>query len=65
MQKFKIFTGKSVSESLASINPKYDDRLFVELPVQYLLRCISNCSEGKKNNNVMYTTCIELVFFLY
>ena len=56
-------TGYSLSEALilASINPKYDDRLFVELPVQYLLRCISNCSEGKNKNNLMYTTCTELV----
>ena len=31
------FTGKSLSEPLidASTNPQYDDRLFIELPVQY------------------------------
>ena len=32
------FTGKSLSEALifASTNPKYDDRLFIELQVQYM-----------------------------
>ena len=31
-------TGKSLSEALilASTNPQYDDRLFIELPVQYM-----------------------------
>ena len=31
-------TGKSLSEALifASINPHYDDRLFIELQVQYM-----------------------------
>ena len=31
-------TGKSLSEALifASTNPKYDDRLFIDLPVQYM-----------------------------
>ena len=34
----KLFIGKSLSEALilASINPQYDDRLFVELHVQYM-----------------------------
>ena len=34
----KIFTGKFLSEALifASTNPQYDDRLFIELQVQYL-----------------------------
>ena len=33
-----LFTGKSLSEALilASINPKYDKRLFTELRVQYV-----------------------------
>ena len=32
------FTGKSMSEALifASTNPQYDNRLFIELPVQYM-----------------------------
>ena len=33
-----IGTGKSLSEALifASINPQYDNQLFMELPVQYM-----------------------------
>ena len=33
-----LFTGKSLSEALifASTNPQYDDRLFIELQVQYM-----------------------------
>ena len=33
-----IFTGRSLSEALllASINPQYDDKLFIELQVQYM-----------------------------
>jgi hypothetical protein len=32
------YTGKSFSEALifASTNPQYDDRLFIDLPVQYM-----------------------------
>ena len=38
-QKFVLCTGKSLSEALisASTNPQYDDRLFIELQVQYIL----------------------------
>ena len=34
----KYCTGKSLSEALilASTNPQYDNRLFIELPVQYM-----------------------------
>ena len=33
-----LFTGKSLSEALifASTNPQYDNRLFIESPVQYM-----------------------------
>ena len=33
-----VFTGKSLSEPLifASTDPQYDDRLFIELQVQYM-----------------------------
>jgi hypothetical protein len=35
---FNEVTGKSMSEALifASTNPRYDDRLFIELPVKYM-----------------------------
>ena len=37
-EKIQSVTGKSLSEALtfASTNPKYDDRLFIELKVQYM-----------------------------
>ena len=36
--KTKLDTGKSLSEALifASTNPRYDNRLFIELQVQYM-----------------------------
>ena len=36
--KGNFFTGKSMSEALifASTNPQYDNRLFIELPLQYM-----------------------------
>ena len=53
-------TGKSFSEALilASTNPQYDKRLFIDLPVQYMKTTSSehvvyiNCFEcqNKKNN---------------
>ena len=63
---FRTFTGKSLSEALilASTNPQYDDRLFIELKVQYhyvpewkfwLGFCI-----GIQNN-----LSSEFVFFMY
>ena len=35
-----LFTGKSISEALilTSTNPRYDKRLFIDLPVQYMGR---------------------------
>ena len=52
-------TGKSLSEALifASINPKYDDRLLIELQVQYM--------KIPSSEQFMYTTCSELGVFMY
>ena len=58
-------TGKSLSEApiLASINPKYDDRLFVELRVQYKKTSSSehvvctNCFLFSHSEQFMYTKC--------
>ena len=38
LTEFDRITGKSLSEALifASTNPQYDDRLFIELQVQYI-----------------------------
>ena len=56
-------TGKSFSEALilASTNPQYDKRLFIDLPVQYMKTTSSehvvyiNCFECQnKNKNPIY-----------
>ena len=50
-------TGKSLSEALifASTNPQYDDRLFVELQVQYMK--IASSEHG--GEHVVYKNCSE------
>ena len=51
----ELGTGKSLSEALifASTNPKYDDRLFIELQVQYM--------KTTSSEHVVYTNC----FFVF
>ena len=53
-----FITGKSFSEPLilASTNPQYDDRLFIELPVQYMK---TTSSEHQEN-----MLCTQIVFVL-
>ena len=67
-------TGKSFSEALilASVNPQYDNRLFIELRVQYEKNTSSehvvykNCFEcQKKAKQFLYTTCSDLAIFMY
>ena len=56
---------------LKSVNPQYDDRLFIE--VQYKKNTCSehvvykNCFEcqNKNKKHFLYTTCSELVFLSY
>ena len=50
---FLILTGKSFSEALilASTNPQYDKRLFIDLPVQYM--------KTKSSEHVVYINCFE------
>ena len=52
------FTGKSFSEALifASTNPQYDDRLFIELQVQYMKIPISNPRR---------TCCVQKLFLTF
>ena len=66
-------TGKYFSEALilASTNPQYDKRLFIELRVQYMKITSSehvvyiNCSECQnKKKKIVYTTCSQLVLSL-
>ena len=52
-------TDKSLSEALilASTNPQYDDRLFIELPVQYM---------RIPSSNLRTCLCTQIVFlFLF
>ena len=52
------FTGKSLSEALifASTNPQYDDRLFIELQVQYMKNPSSNLGR---------TCCVQKFFLTF
>ena len=76
---FNEDTGKFLSEALifASINPQYDDRLFIELQVQYMKTTGSeyvvdiNCFfvfilifKAIYVHN-MFSTCSKLVLFMY
>ena len=65
-------TGKSLSEALifVSPNPQYDNRLLIELRVQYEENTSSehvvykNCFEchNKNKKQILYIICFELVF---
>ena len=75
---FKIVdvTGKSVSEALIleSVNPQYEDRLFIELRVQYKtiassehvknVLCTKIVLNVKTKKQFMYTTYTELAVFM-
>ena len=52
-QYFLVCTGKYLSEALilASTNPQYDKRLFIELRVQY--------KKIPSSEHVVYTNCSE------
>ena len=62
-------TGKSFSDALilASTNPQYDKKLFIELQVQYMKIASSehvvyiNCSECQNKNNL----CTPHVFLMF
>ena len=63
---------KSFLEALICIstNQQYDKRLFIESQVQYRKIPISehvyiNCSEWQNKKQFVYTTCSELVVFMY
>ena len=58
---------------LASTNPQYDKRLFIELQVAIAISehaqksehvVYKNCSECQNKKQFMYTTCSELVLSL-
>ena len=52
--EYPNFTGKYVSEALIleSVNPQYDERLFIEFPKKY-----------KNKKQFLYSTCSKFVFF--
>ena len=66
-------TGKSLSEALilGSTNPQYGKRLFIDLPVLYMKTTSSehvvytNWFLFLHSEQFMYTTCSELVVFMY
>ena len=64
-----VVTGKSVSEALIfeSVNPQYDERLFIESPqkikVQNMCTNIVLNVKTKTKKQIFYTTCSKLVFF--
>ena len=65
-----VLINKSLLEALiyASTNPKYDKRLFIDLPVQYMKTTSTehvvyiNCFECQNEKNNL---CSELILFMY
>ena len=55
-------TGKSLSEALifASTNPQYDDRLFVELQVQYTKIPSSEHWENMLCTHIVFCFCFDI-----
>ena len=62
-----LCTGKSVSEALIfdSVNPQYDERLFIEFPENTSSEHVvyKYCFECQNKKTFLCTTCSELVFF--
>ena len=54
-------TGKSFSEALilASANPQYDKRLFIELQVQYMKIARSEHTQNMLRTYIVYINCSE------
>ena len=52
-------TGKSLSEAhiFASTNPQYDDRLFIELQVQYMKIAISEHAQNMLCTQIVFCFC--------
>ena len=56
LQSHEGHTGKSLSEALifASTNPQYDDRLFIELQVQYMKIPSSEHGENMLSTEIVF-----------
>ena len=73
IHSLSVYTGKSLSEALilGSTDPQYDKRMFIDLPVQYMKTTSSEhvvyiiFSECQIKKQFVYTTCSELVVFIY
>ena len=66
----ELFTGKSLSEAfiLTPTNPKYDKRLFIYLPVQYVKTTSSENGENMLCTQIVFAFLLmfsELVVFMY
>ena len=44
----------------ASTNPQYDNRLFIELPVQYM-----KIASSERSQNALRTCCVHKLFFVF
>ena len=55
-------TGKSLSEALnlVSTNPQYDDRLFIELRVQYMKIASSEHVENMLCTQIVFCFCFDI-----
>ena len=66
---FKIHsaTGKSLTEALifATTNPQYDDRLFIELQVQYRKIPSSNSIHENSKLKPWETCCVQKLFLTF
>ena len=65
MKRKWVRTGKSLSETLifASINPQYDDRLFIELRVQYMkIPSSEHVHTTQCQNKNKKTICVHNMF---
>ena len=60
------FTGKSLSEALvfASTNPQYNNRLVIELQVQYMKMASSEHGENVGRTCVEHVVCTNCLFFV-
>ena len=58
----KVHTGKSLSEALifASTNPQYDNRLFIELPLQYMKIPSSEHGENMLYTQIVFCFCFDI-----
>ena len=57
-QLYERHTGKSLSEALifASTNPQYDNRLFIDLRVQYM-----KIPSSEHGENILRTCCLHVL----